>query len=325
MRPITSCVQLILAMTDMSSVHISSLDLNLLIALDALLTERNVTRAAARIGITQSAMSHSLKRLREMIGDPLLVRSKGEMVPTTRAEALALPMRRAFREIESALAAPTPFDPKTATNRLTIATSDYAELIMLPRLVERLTREAPSIDVRVRPVELDMSNDDLRNGTVDLAIIPTFPPIAEAGIFSRRLFDDELVCVMRKRHPLAKKKLTLARYVAASHALIAPRATEGGLIDDALARIKRKRRVAVMVPHFLIAPHLVATSDLLLTMAARVARVLEKPLNLVLKPVPFEVHTTPSFTMACVWHERMQNDPAHRWFRELLFDIAKTA
>jgi DNA-binding transcriptional LysR family regulator len=307
----------------MNTIHTASLDLNLLLALDALLAERNVTRAAARVGVTQSAMSHALARLREMIGDPLLVRTKGEMVPTMRAEALAVPMRRAFREIETALAAPSPFNPKTATNRVTIATSDYAELVMLPQLVERLSREAPGIDVRVRQTENDMLNG-LRGGSIDLAILPTFPQVTEAGVFSRRLFDDELVCVMRKKHPLAKRKLTLARYVAASHVLIAPRGTEGGLIDDALARLKRKRRVAFMVPHFLIAPHLVTTTDLLLTMASRVARVLEEPLHLLIKPVPPEIHTAPSFTMACTWHERTHHDPALRWFRELLFDIAKT-
>ena len=309
-------------MTEMNAVHIASLDLNLLIALDALLAERNVTRAAARVGITQSAMSHSLRRLREMIGDPLLVRSKGEMVPTVRAETLAIPMRRAFREIEAALAAPTPFDPKTATHRVTIATSDYAEFIMLPHLVERLAHEAPGIDVRVRQLETDTATV-LRTGTVDVVIVPMFPPITDAGIFSKRLFDEDFVCVMRKKHPLAKKKLTLARYVAASHALIAPRGAEGGIIDDALARIKRKRRVAFTVPHFLVAPHLVANSDLLLTIASRVARVLEAQLDLAVHPVPSEVQAPP-FTMGCVWHERTHNDAAHRWFRELLFDIAKT-
>lgn len=308
----------------MHTIHIASIDLNLLVALDALLTERNVTRAAARIGVTQSAMSHSLKRLREMIGDPLLVRSQGEMVPTVRAETLAIPMRRAFREIESALAAPVPFNPKTATLRITIATSDYAEFVLLPRLVERLSREAPNVDVHVRQVETEMLSG-LRTGGVDLAIFPIFQQIPEAGFFTRRLFDDDLVCVMRKKHPLAKTKLTLARYLAASHVLIAPRGTEGGIIDDALARIKRKRRVAIMVPQFLIAPHLVTNSDLLLTLATRVARALERPLDLVMKPVPLEIHEKQaSFTMACVWHERTQNDPGHRWFRELLFDIAKT-
>jgi DNA-binding transcriptional LysR family regulator len=140
----------------------------------------------------------------------------------------------------------------------------------------------------------------------------------------RRLFDERFVCVMRKAHPLAKKKkLTLARFAAASHALISPRGKEGGFVDDALARHNLSRRVALAVPHFLIAPHVVATSDLVLTLAARVADVLAKPLRLAVLSLPSELGLS-GFTMSAMWHERTQNDPAQRWFRDLLASVASS-
>ncbi|HEX7665846.1 MAG TPA: LysR family transcriptional regulator [Polyangiaceae bacterium] len=306
----------------MNDVHLAGVDLNLLTALEALLAERNVTKAAARVGVTQSAMSHSLARLRALTNDPLLVRSTNEMVPTARAEALAVPVANALREIRQALAPLPAFDPKTSTLRVSLATSDFAELVLLPKLLARLAKEAPLVEVRAKPVE-EAFAERLANGVVDIAIQPTMPPITGAALYSRKLFDERFVVVMRKKNPLADKKLTLARFVEASHALIAPRGAEGGFVDDALARLGKKRRVVVAVPHFLIAPHIVAKTDFVLTLAERMAKVLESPLDLVQKPLPPELGLQ-SFTMALVWHERTQNDPAQKWFRDLIADVTKT-
>src|SRR6185312_14651732 len=137
----------------MNGVHLGSVDLNLLVALDALLAERSVTRAAAKVGITQSAMSHTLARLRAQFDDEILVRGAEGMVPTTRATALGEGVGRALGDIARALAQPRPFDPRTAEGRVTIGTSDYGELVLLPKLFRRLTDEAPGIDLRVIAVE----------------------------------------------------------------------------------------------------------------------------------------------------------------------------
>ncbi|MEO8796481.1 MAG: LysR family transcriptional regulator, partial [Polyangiaceae bacterium] len=289
-------------MFPMNDVHLSNVDLNLLAALEALLLEKNVTRAAARMGVSQSAMSHSLARLRALTGDPLLVRARNEMVPTARAQALAEPLAAAFREIRRALAPAPRFDPKTSCLRVSLATSDYAELVILPKLVARLAKEAPNVELRARQVE-EPYGERLANGTLDLLIQPTEPPITGASIYTRKLFDERFVCVMRKKNPLAPMKLTLARFVEAAHALIAPRGAEGGFIDDALAGLGKKRRVVVAVPHFLIAPHIVAQTDLVLTLAERMSNALEAPLGLVKKPVPPELGLK-TFTMALTWHER---------------------
>lgn len=305
----------------MNGVHLGSLDLNLIVALDALLQERNVTRAAARLGITQSATSHALARLRAVTGDALLVRTSKGMVPTVRAEALGPPVRRALEEMTRALAPPTSFDPRTARLRFTLGTSDYGELVLLPKLVELLTREAPGIDLRVRSIGREIAAP-LGSAAIDLAVAPIVAPEEASGLLRRRLFDEGFVCVVRRGHPLAGKKLTVARFAAASHALISPGEQEGGFVDDALARMGLARRVAVMVPHFLIAPHLVATSDLVLTLARRVADALAKPLRLAVLLPPKELSLA-SFTMTAMWHERTQNDPAQRWIREKLAEVAQ--
>jgi DNA-binding transcriptional LysR family regulator len=308
-------------MPTMHTLHLASLDLNLLVALDALLEERSVTRAAERTGMTQSAMSHALGRLRSLVGDPLLVRGKSGMVATARAEALVVPIRRALEGILHALRSPGPFDPKTAHLSVRIATSDYGELVLLPKLVRRLEREAPHIDLRLIPHTGD-SGGALVEGAVDLIVAPALPSDEVQGVLARKLFDERFVCIVRRGHPLAKKKLTVARFAAASHALIAPRGREGSLADDALARLGLARRVAVTLPHFLVAPHVVAESNLVLILAARVASQLATPLGLVVLAPPKELGLT-GFRMSAMWHERTQHDPAHRWVRELFIDVAK--
>jgi DNA-binding transcriptional LysR family regulator len=302
---------------------LGGVDLNLLVALDALLAERSVTRAATRIGVTQSAMSHSLARLRALTGDELLVRGREGMMPTVRGDGLARPVRQALEDIARALAPPVPFDPATARARVVIGTSDYGELVLLPRVVARLAREAPGFDLRIVTLSEPMA-EPLAAGSIDLAIAPFRPGDEKPGIYAKRLFDDGFVCVVRQGHPLADKKLTLARFVAAAHALIAPRGREGGTVDAALERLGMQRRVAVAVPHFLIAPHVVAASDLLLTLARRVADVLARPLGLAILAPPPELRLE-GFTMSSAWHERTHGDPAQRWLRNVLVEEAGAA
>jgi DNA-binding transcriptional LysR family regulator len=308
-------------MPHMHELHLASLDLNLILALDALLEERSVTRAAHRVGITQSAMSHALARLRAVTGDALLVRTPTGMMATARAEELGPPIRRALEGVATALRPPQAFDPKSAERRIRIGTGDYGEIVLLPRVVERLAKEAPRIDLRVVYLG-DSLAGTLRSGDVDLLLSPVDAGEAGPGIYARKLFDERFVCVVRRSHPLAGKKLTLARYVASSHALIAPRGKEGSMTDDALARMGLSRRVAVTVPHFLVAPHIVARSDLVLTLPARVADMLAAPLGLeILKPPP-ELGLD-GFSMSAVWHERTHADPAQRWAREVFAEVAK--
>jgi DNA-binding transcriptional LysR family regulator len=309
-------------MSKMNESHTPSMGLNLIVALDALLTERNVTRAAMRIGVTQSAMSHSLAQLRALLGDPLLVRSKKDMVPTPRAEVLGAPVKKALADLALALASPAAFVPALAQMQITIATSDYGEIVMLPRIVARLLKEAPGIDLRVRAEEGQIV-ERLAEGTVDLGLRPPLTSGSNSGVFAKKLFTETFVCVMRKTHPLAKKKkLKLDDYANALHTLISMHGSDRGVLDDALARVGRQRRIAVVVPHFLVAPYVVASADLLLTLPERIARRLEKSLDLTVKPLPAELDVD-GFIVSALWHERTQHDAAHKWFRGVVDEVAK--
>jgi len=257
------------------------------------------------------------------VGDELLVRGKDGMVPTARAEELALPVRRVIEDIARTLAPPRPFDPATARTRVTIGTSDYAELVLLPKLVSRFARSAPGIDLRTLTADGELVAP-LPSGQLDLVVAPMRPDVERPGVVARRLFDERFVCVMRKGHPLADKPLTLRRFAGARHALISPRGREGGFVDDALRRLGLERRVVVAVPHFLIAPHVVAATDLVLTLAERIARTLAEPLGLVIKPVPRELEPeVKGFTMCLLWHQRTHGDPAMKWVRDQIAEVAR--
>ncbi len=294
--------------------HLSGIDLNLLPLLDALLEERHVTRAAKRVGLSQPAASRGLARLRELLADPLLVRSQRGLSPTPRAEALRAPVRQALTLLDQSLVEKVVFDPATARRKIRVVSDDYSELVLFPSLVSRLSKRAPGIDVLVPPTGA-FEFEPLLRGEIDLALAPlraNMPP--PPGILEKKLYAERFVCVVRKGHPLAKRP-TLARFADARHALIAPRGTAGGAVDDALARHGKTRRVAFMGPHFLVVPFIVAASDLVVTLGERVARALAPTLQLTIFEPPMKLN---GFTVACYWHERSAADPAVQWFiREL--------
>jgi DNA-binding transcriptional LysR family regulator len=309
-------------MIHMHAMHLEGLDLNLLVALRALLAERHVTRAATRIGLSQPAMSHALARLRELLGDPLLVRTTGGMRPTPRAEAMTEPLERVLEDLGRVLATPAPFDPASSTRRFRIATSDYIELVLLPSLLARVWSEAPHVDVRVSNLDRG-SPEDLVEGRLDLAIglVGQFgSPAAAQGIRSQRILTEKFVCVVREGHPLIKKRLTLDDFVALPHALVAPRGDGGSVVDTALAKLGRRRRVALEIPHFLVAPHVVRETDLVLTLAGRLAERLAPMLGLRQLAPPIELE---GFTMSMVWHERQHADASQAWMRRAIAGAAK--
>jgi len=299
--------------------ELAGLDLNLLRALDALLGERHVTRAATRLGMTQSAASHALARLRAALGDPLLVRGgRGAMVPTPRAEALAGPLREALAALAAAVRGAPGFDPATARRTFHLATGDYAELVLLPRLAARIAAAAPGIDLWVHAVP-DDPGPPLATGAIDGVLAPLRGSGWPAGCYEKRLFAESFTCVVRDRHPAAAQRLTLARYCALPHILVAPRGTPGSFVDNALAAVGRTRRVAVAVPHFLVVPHVVAATDLVATLATRVVDALAPLVGLQRLAPPLELAR---FTIALIWHERAHHDPAQRWLRDQITAVA---
>lgn len=307
-----------ISMVIMRDVHaraLAGVDLNLLVVLDALLAEKHVTRAAGRIGLSQSATSHALARLRDLLDDPLLVRGpQGGLVATARAEALQPALRRALDGLRDVLRGTPSFDPGTARRSFRIGMGDYQELVLLPRLVAQLAKDAPGVDLWVVPLPADPAAA-LAAGELDLAIGVWSGVGWPTGIYQRALLDEDFHCVVRAGHPATKQRLTLVRFCELDHLLIAPRGTPGSRVDDVLASLGRTRRVVVRVPHFLIAPHVIASSDLVATIATRLARIYAEPLGLALLPTPFEM---PGFTVSTAWHERAHADPGHKWLREQL-------
>ncbi len=298
----------------MSTAHLAGIDLNLLVHLDALLAEQHVTRAAGRVGITQSAMSRSLARLRLLLGDMLLVRAPGGMRPTVRARELAAPLRAALRALDAVVLGRPTFDPATARRTFTVVATDYEIALLLPALGARLAREAPSCDLAFLPGGRDAWV--LEDDTADLAVMPRRP--GSAALVWRKLFRDHAVGVVRRGHPCLARRLTLARFLALPQLLIAPAGRAGSQLDEALAAVGKRRRVAVRAPSFLIALETVASSDLLLAVPRGLAEVAARRLPLELVPLPVALEP---FDIFLAWHEQHRGDPGHAWFRELVASV----
>ena len=291
---------------------LNRLDLNLLVAFDALMTELNVSKAAEKLFIGQSAMSHSLNRLRQTFDDPLLVRTTGGMKPTARALELIEPIRKALLEIEVTVNTKQAFEPKTAQQRFVIAASDYSELIILPYLLKRVREHAPRVDIHVRQPSEYLPEEDLENGNINVALGFDVSLEAPSRICQQGLFHDVLVTIVRESHPVIDNSLSLEQYIDLEHALISPSGDDHGIADHWLDQNDLSRNVVLLVPHFLSAPLIIAQTDLALTLPYRVAERFVKmaPLKLLQTPIPF-----PSYQMCMIWHPLYEKDPAQQWLR----------
>lgn len=294
--------------------NLHGIDLNLLVAFDALNAERNVTRAGTRIGRTQPAMSAALSRLRALLGDELFVRGPNGLQPTPRAAELAEPISLALREIQRTLQFTQLFDPSASSLSFSLGVSGHAGSVVLPRLMSILATRAPNIDLRVRDFA---SRDDaiamLDSGEADLTI--GIPPSATSRILSARLFQERFVCILRKDHPMAQQPLDTQGFLALTHILVAPDNEGLDVADAALATKGMNRRAALTVPHMASAPQLVASSDMIATVMEGVVansgyadRLAMFDFPLPLNPVPFVLS----------WHRRNDSHPAQRWLRNCL-------
>ena len=289
---------------------LKSLDLNLLLSLDALLAEGSVTEASRRIGVSQPAMSAQLARLRALFGDPLLVPSGRRMVPTVRAEALRDPLRCLLQDLLGLVRAQAAFDPASARETFRLGGTDYIHAVLSGGLVEHLRRAAPGIRIAMMPFESARLWPDLESGRLDAAVVTSFVTLDEAK--SVLLLEEAMVFAQRRGHPRGAKPPSLEGFCALDHILVSP---EGGgfvgAVDRMLKSRGRSRRVAVSLPSFLLAPTLIESSDLVCVLPERLARRYEETLEIF--PLPFELE---GFALRLVWHPRRQNDPAHVWFRQ---------
>ena len=298
--------------------NIRKLDLRLLACLDALVTERNVTRAASRVHLSQPAMSSALKRLRDIFQDPLLTRTPRGLVPTPQGMELAQSARAILHGVEAMASAKRRFDPGTSERTFHVAMTDYSEFVLLPRLVQRLQADAPNINLAVTPLDRRIHADELlADADIDLAI-SNFP-LVSGRLRTRELFRERFVCLTSKDNKRIGKRLTLAKFTELAHAFISPHGGGFyGATDDALSAVHRARRIAVSIPHFLVAPFVVANSDLVIVMAERVARhfAATLPLRLLEPPVHIE-----GFAVSQRWHERSDHDAGMVWLRARIMEL----
>lgn len=292
---------------------IRHLDFNLLKALDALLDERSVTRAAERLALTQPAVSGMLTRLRDSFDDPLFVRAQRGIVPTLRAQQLAAPVKQLLGDIEAMLQ-PQAFDPATASMVVNLASTDYALRAVVVPFLGALRQQAPNIRVAVQPIDTPALLGQLERGDVDLALLT--PESTAPGLHARPLFDERYVCVMRTGHPDANDNgLSLERFCELDHVLVSSSGGAfQGVTDDALARLGRSRRVTVSVTSFLVLPEILGGSDLIAVVPRRLALGRQ---DLVMVEPPLQI---PGFRKTVAWHGRTHRDPGQRWLRALLVD-----
>ncbi|MCS6995603.1 MAG: LysR family transcriptional regulator [Casimicrobiaceae bacterium] len=296
-------------------------DLHLLRVLYLVLTERSVSRAADRLGISQPAVSASLKRLRELTGDDLIVRTRSGMTPTERALSLIEPLRQVLEGVDRIFDLAERFEAAASTRTFGVGAPDYFDAFFLSRLSAELRRQAPQARLTIRALSLDVDFERLlEEGELDVVIgnWPHPPPYLRTS----PLFDDEVVCLLAQSHPLAKKSvLTGEDYLAAKH--LAPVPYAGGVrgaIDEHLYRLGLRRDIRMALPYFHVAPYVVAQSDLIFTTGRRFAEPFTRLLPLVLRRAPLEF---PPLRFYQLWHERTHHSAAARWLRALIAEVAR--
>lgn len=294
--------------------HTRKIDLNLLVVLEAILAERNVTRAAERLHISQPALSHALARLRVALKDPMLVRERGTMVPTPKALRMEAPLRAVLRQLEGILSTLEDFDPALLEETIHLGATDYADFVLMPAVVELLRAKAPALKVIVRDIAADHLGEHLSTGKIDMAI--AFSADQVAGLHEDVLFADTYVCIGRRTRV---KALTLDQYLAAKHVQVSHRGLLGGVPDQTLAARGLSRDVVISTPHFMAAASIVARTDLLMTTPRRVGERLVSELPVRLYEPPYQL---PKIEFKLVWHGRTHAEAGQQWVRGMMRDAA---
>lgn len=298
-----------------TAVNVSAIDLNSLVVLDALLREKSATRAAARLGVTQSAVSNALARLRRTFGDPLLVRHARGLTPTPRALALA-PRLSALVAEAGALFDERPFDAKTSRREFTLACADYYGAVVAPPLTALLRSRAPHTRLRLAPLE-ELSRGDGLAGAIDVHV--GRPPKVPGGCAARALFDERFVCLTR-RDPRAPTTMGLREFAAAQHVRVQVLDRARDPIDEALAKRGATRDIALTVPHFSLLPWVVLHTGYVATLSERLARMYAERLPLSVRVPPLRMGAVP---VRMFWHGRSEADPGARFFRDLVVEASR--
>ncbi|MCF2947725.1 LysR family transcriptional regulator [Paraglaciecola aquimarina] len=307
--------------------NIAKVDLNLLAYLDVLMRERNVTKAANQLGITQPAMSNSLKRLRNLFNDPLLVRTSEGMAPTQRATELQPVIRDVLAKLETTIQTPVEFNPLTSQRTFRIMASDYAESTLIMAVIQKLNQLAPNISLDLITPS-DVTFHDVEQGKVDMAI-NRFEELPQS-FHQKVIWHDEFACVVNKSHPLVSQ-LTIQNYLKAKHIWVSktgfgvgvgidPKQVQKlGWVDEELTKLGKQRDIKVFTRHYHVALQLAKGQNLVATLPRRAADLYKNDPGVAILQPPF---TIPAFPLKMAWSAILQHDTGHIWFRRLISEVA---
>jgi DNA-binding transcriptional LysR family regulator len=308
--------------------NISKIDLNLLIYLDVLLREKNVTRAAGQLNITQPAMSNGLKRLRTLFGDPILVRTSDGMVPTERARALSPVIRKILLELEEALQGEEEFNEQHSQRVFRVMASDYAASTLLPNLLKRVNQIAPNVTIDIMTPS-DVTFHDVEAGKIDMAI-NRFDALPQS-FHQKTIWRDTFSCLLSAENDVVAK-FNLNTYLSAKHVWVSktgfgvgvgmdPKDVQKlGWVDEALARLGKKRDIKVFTRNYHVAMQLAYEDDLVATLPSKAAELHANDKNFVIVKPPFEI---PDIELKMIWSPLLHHDASHIWFRQLVIEAAK--
>ncbi|MBQ5946061.1 LysR family transcriptional regulator [Massilia sp. ST3] len=293
-----------------------TIDLNLLSVFQEVYRERQISSAAKRLGLSQSAVSNALARLRRSFGDELFVRTASGMQPTPLAMQMAEPIGVAMAQVALALNQRSRFEPATSSRRFVLAMTDVGEIYFMPTLIERCRQLAPSVEISSLRAGAVSLKEEMEGGRVDLAIGP-FEDVSEA-LYQRQLFRQPYVSMFRKGHPLGRGELSLERFVRAEHLLVDSSESPYDRINQVLARAGVGPTVRFRVPHFTAVPYIVSTSDLVVTVPQKLAERAGAPFGLEWVAPPLDL---PPLQTNVFWHRRYNQDPGNQWLRGLLAEV----
>ena len=303
-------------MYNMHTMHIDELALGEIRLVAELAELRKLSAAAARLGLSQSAASHALARLRKRTGDPLFVRGNAGFYPTPYGERLGAAARRALNILLDGLAANAPFDPAKSTRRFNVYMSDVGQMVFLPKLLAFMEHEAPAASVRVCPIPLEQPGAPLASGEVDLAI--GFFSNLTTGFRQSLLFRERYVCVVGAEHPYFRNGMSADGFAKSRRALADASGMAHAVIEAELRRHGFSGTERLVVPQFMVLPLVIASSDLLVIMPSRLARAFAQlvSIKILVPPIPLRPYDIKAY-----WHERFHQDAANRWFRRSIIDL----
>jgi DNA-binding transcriptional LysR family regulator len=297
--------------------ELSRIDLNLLLVFHHVLILKRVSAVATLLNMSQPAVSSALGRLRATLGDDLFLRTQRGMEPTPYALQLAEPVANALDVLQQALIVRAAFDPETSTRNFTIAMTDVGEMYFLPVLIDALSRLAPNVTLQIVSVTSSSLKEEMSTGQIDLAL--GLLPQLQAGFFQQALFKQKYICLMRKMHPLArKKKLDAEAFITAEHVRVMATGTGHGRVDIALDKQKIFRRVRLTVPHYVALGDVLKCSDLIATVPQRFAERILKPFDLATQELPISIDES---SIHQFWHGRLHRDPGHQWLRKCVSEL----